>query len=249
MTASARHIAMLIRTMKNFLVNASTRLPPRAFDWYVVLLSRTLPGEELCNEAMQRRYWDDRSSYWRRGDAPEHPSPEDLEWYDRFIGGVENRSRALLLGATPRLRELLARQREHGETFVADFSARMLRATTHELAPAVCAAETRIIANWMEISPALRFDLILGDVVLQQFSPELESSFLEKISRHLNPGGACIMRCRFLNEIIKGQPIHDTVTEMLRNGSSEEYSPEKVESRAVGLFLRMCDVATHMDTR
>lgn len=167
-------------------------------------------------------YWENQTDLWGTLASPVRPSKGDVAVYERFLSRLPTKGRVLLLGSTPELRDLLAGLRDV-KVHLADFSYRMPLAMLSYTANVDPAREIWIKANWLELPlPEGSFDAILGDLVLQQFPPELERSFLGTMARLLAPHGRFLGRFHFLHENMKTLTLEEIVSAVLDGKGDEE---------------------------
>jgi len=153
--------------------------------------------------AEENTNWVSAAQMWGNYSSPFRPSLQDLENYALVLNFLENKSRVLLFGATPELRDLLMGL--DLDFILVDFSTEMLKGMQSFCSVSVEQNEKWIKADWMEIDKFLKndyFDLALGDLVLRNVEPEKQSMFLEKISNLLTKNGYFITRIHFINESI-----------------------------------------------
>lgn len=181
-------------------------------------------------------YWEQQAEYWSTTPSPIRPSTHDLDGYQHFLERCSRSDRVLILGSTPELRDLVSK---HGvaEVCLADFSYRMpatmLQFTRH-VEPA---RETWVKANWFNLPfPTGFFDIILGDLVLQQFPPKLEPKFLERIGRLLRDDGAFIGRFHFLGPELQRGTIAEVVAQTLGSDLSDHEKFILLKLRTLWLF-------------
>ena len=174
-------------------------------------------------------YWENQVDYWQALPSPIRPSSGDIFIYKNFLshsrrhlGPIKN---VLLLGSTPELRDLLATL-PGARIYIADFSYRMSMAMLRFTEAADPLKETWVKANWLELPfPENFFDVILGDLVLQQFPSELEQEFLGKIGALLGGGGSLISRFHFLDDEARGGDISSVIKKTLNTplGGNEKF--------------------------
>lgn len=164
------------------------------------------PGE-LTLEQNQYGYWEHLVDHWETVESPFRPSTEDIAIYREFLAKTGNAGPVLILGSTPELRDLTATAGA-GRVHLADFSYRMplamLRFTKH-VDPL---EEIWVRTNWLKLPfPPEFFGAILGDLALQQLTPEAEPRLLTKIAKLLKPEGVFIARCQVLDETALGDDV------------------------------------------
>jgi len=145
-------------------------------------------------------YWGRRSHSWRQTVPPVRPSRGDIKIYEQFLRGKMDVKRVLILGSTPELREMVARE-TNATIYVADESFSMLTGML-KFAPHVDPLKEKWIKDdWLALPlPAKFFDVILGDVVLHQVTPKREHAFLQHMLFLLQDDGIFITRLFFLHQ-------------------------------------------------
>ncbi|MDO8566519.1 MAG: class I SAM-dependent methyltransferase [Candidatus Moranbacteria bacterium] len=155
------------------------------------------------DERYHKQYWDTIARFWDVTPIPVRLSKDTIEIYRCFLKKNEEKwvgKRILILGSTPELRDLLAEE-TIAKIYVADFSEQMPLAMQRFTKYVDSEKEEWIKANWLHLPfPEQYFDVILGDLVLQQFPPEKEPLFLEKMCGLLKADGVFISRFQFLDK-------------------------------------------------
>lgn len=155
------------------------------------------------DESYHKQYWGRVADFWEGTPIPVRPSKSTLEIYRGFLQKNAEQGEEkciLILGSTPELRDL-AFEENPAKIYVADFSEQMPRAMLRFTKHTDPQKEIWVKANWLDLPfPEQFFDVILGDLVLQQFPPEKEQNFLQKISAHLKADGVFISRFQFLDK-------------------------------------------------
>ncbi|MFH1294942.1 MAG: class I SAM-dependent methyltransferase [Candidatus Aenigmatarchaeota archaeon] len=113
------------------------------------------------------------------------------EWLGRLNPGRQP-LKALVLGATPEIRDLLA---EFGyEAIVVDINPEMVRAMS-SLMKRKNPKETVIIENWLKNDlPSGTFDVVIGDAVLPNIPWKFWERLLSEVKRVLKPDGTFVAR-------------------------------------------------------
>ncbi|MEK7118511.1 MAG: methyltransferase domain-containing protein [Patescibacteria group bacterium] len=144
-------------------------------------------------------YWKNMVGLWQKTPIPIRPSFGDRALYREFLEKKGQCENILILGSTPELRDLAA-QKGGAQIHVADFSRAMLAGMLRYTEIADKAKEVWVEENWLKLSlPKNSFDVILGDLVLQQVSPPFELELLGKIRSLLSDGGVFVGRFQFLD--------------------------------------------------
>ena len=162
-------------------------------------------------------YWENQIDFWYKLPPPVRPSVADIVSYRKCIEQGGRIERLLILGATPELRDLVVMlPPQRPKIYLADFSYRLPLAMVRFMVHGDPAQETWVKGSWLDLPfPEGFFDVILGDLVLQQFPPDLEPLFLEKMCAHLKAGGSFIGRFHFLDHKLQEETIPAIVSNVL----------------------------------
>lgn len=205
------------------------------------ILSKTA----LYHRLLQKNYWAGQDQNWKRVHVPLRPDAGCIEYYKKFIDKTDVRSKILLLGSTPELRDLLADYYNESKIFICDFSWNMLIGMSHYLKKADINKEVWIKADWMDdLLKDHAFDLILGDLVLIQFPPKDEPLFLKKISSILNPGGSFITRVRVMKDGLNRSQADEIIEKIMKSPSYADN-----DTAAKMLVWSISDLSTDSNTR
>ena len=179
--------------------------------------ARLMERTPSYQEHFHYSYWENQIDSWDGMPSPIRPSRGDMEIYQSFLPPESKEEHILILGSTPELRDLAA-QRSDAKIYVADFSYRMPLAMLPFTMFVDPMREKWIKDNWLELSfPENFFDIILGDLALQQFPPELESVLLKKTQAILKKEGVFIGRFQFLDKISCSGTIPDIVEKIINS--------------------------------
>ena len=199
-------------------------------------------------EHLHYLYWEGQTDFWDNNPSPIRPSQDDIDIYCKFLQRIREKKRILILGSTPELRDLLVK--EVGVTiYLADFSyqmpAAMLKFTQH-VDPL---KEVWIKANWLELPfPENFFDVILGDLILQQFPPDLELSFLKKMHLFLKEDGAFIGRFHFLDDAMRRGSLGNLIRKTIDSPLSEQQKFVLLKLRMLWFFADPARRKLHRQT-
>ena len=142
------------------------------------------------------RSFEDRYKHWDKEQRLTRPSPQDLAIYKKFIGPIAQGKKVLVLGPTPELRDLVAGH----NVVVADRSPTCIEEATKYLTTADPRNEQGVVGDWLSLPfPDGYFDIILGDMVLNQFPPGKEEGFLRNVRRICADTGKFVSRFSFTN--------------------------------------------------
>ena len=157
--------------------------------------------------ALNKQIWNKLAKKWAVGISPSRPSQEEIAIYENYLQKAilkcNSQMKALILGATPELRDLLAKHRINAT--LVEINPNMARAMD-ELLEYSDGKEKVVIANWLNIPiQSNQFDLILCDQGLFHiFFEEWDNFFLEirrllKSSGHIIKGIFTIEKSEALN--------------------------------------------------
>ena len=159
-------------------------------------------------------YWGRQSYSWKRAVPPVRPSAGDLKIYKQFLKEHKGVKRVLILGSTPELREMVASE-TNATIYVADESFPMLAGMLKFAPRADPLKEKWIKDDWVTLPfPPKFFDVILGDVVLHQVTPEREQSFLQHMAHLLQNDGVFITRLFFLDKSFFNKSVDSIVKDI-----------------------------------
>ncbi|MBI4114266.1 MAG: class I SAM-dependent methyltransferase [Candidatus Niyogibacteria bacterium] len=181
-------------------------------------------------------YWERQSYFWDKVACPVRPSKGDIEIYSNFLKRKSQKNSILILGSTPEVRDLVSKE-TNAKIYIADFSYNMPSAMLRFTQEVDVLKETWIKSNWLELPfPAKFFDVILGDVVLHQVTPNLEPTLLEKIKYLLKDDGLFITRLFFLDEKFIQRNFDDITTQVLTGPFSNMEKITLLKLQTVWLF-------------
>ncbi|KKU03562.1 MAG: hypothetical protein UX06_C0041G0004 [Candidatus Giovannonibacteria bacterium GW2011_GWA2_45_21] len=156
-------------------------------------------------------YWERLTSSWGQMSSPIRPSKGDCEIYQDYLSRKKEVERVLILGSTPEVRDLAAKLPK-AKIYVADFSHQMLSGMVKFIRHADPTKEIWIKDDWLSLFLSERsFDVIIGDLVLQQIPPENEKVFLKKVNSLLKKDGIFISRFHFISERFQSKTIEEIV--------------------------------------
>jgi len=129
--------------------------------------------------------------------SPARPCKSQLIIYNNVIKKIinnNNKPKALILGATPELRDLCIKN--NFNTTVCDINLNMVKAMSSLMKYKGKAKEKIIIGDWLKTDfPKNNFDIILGDASLNQILNNKELKYLlKKLSFILKPNGFLLTR-------------------------------------------------------
>lgn len=167
------------------------------------------------------RAWDLRSRNYHFILPPNGPSEEDLKLYREQLSDIKISGPVLILGVTPQLRDVLSDIFEN--VILADFSRIMHLSTLARMKPEVLSKETFIWTDWLNLAKALgpsAVELVAGDLVFTQISPDDREAFLNNIFKILKPGGFFVSRVKLHNSFWRSVSPYDIVHDLYERGES-----------------------------
>ena len=145
----------------------------------------------------QSSIWPTFLKHWKYYHSPGKPSKDDLRIVERWLKRLKAK-RVLILGSTPQLRDLAAKLKL--ETTVMDMQNEMLQGMKQYMERKKV-QETVIQSNWLT-TPLKEghFDVVLGDLIMENVQHEYKIPLLRNISRWLKPKGYFITKVFFVPE-------------------------------------------------
>lgn len=159
-------------------------------------MNRTLGFDASAGEA--QAVWAANAAKWPHIGPPWRPSPGDIGLYRRFAAAMLP-GRTLVLGATPELRDMLARHASAmPHPVIVDRSLPMLNAMTALAQLAHPGRERWHVADWCdEAIGRAEFDLVLADMVWWTLPVTGQAALRDRVASLLVPGGLFVSRFRF----------------------------------------------------
>lgn len=149
-------------------------------------------------------YWERQIRSWGRHAYPVVPTGEELDRYEQEVIRAKNRAentrtRVLILGATPQVRDVCAKHRDQLSITVADYSFRMITGMLQYAQLVDPMVEQWVRADWLDLPLAEQhYDCIVGDLAMQQIEPRYETQFLQGVRDLLTPGGVFVTRLHYI---------------------------------------------------
>ena len=140
--------------------------------------------------------WKKIAEGWAKFGIGNHPSPSNLEAYERFMmSGIEDveKPEILLLGSTPSIRDFVARRPVIHITIL-DINAHMIEAMVSFMKEKPV-NETWEVGDWLDAKlPEKWFDVVFGDHVKANISAADYDIFFQHIRDLLKPTGYFVTR-------------------------------------------------------
>ncbi|MFA7209208.1 MAG: class I SAM-dependent methyltransferase [Parcubacteria group bacterium] len=143
---------------------------------------------------LNKEGWTRVSEEWGRVMSPDRPSRYEIEIYEDYIRKIVQKSKkkikALILGATPELRDLLATY--DIDVTIVDINSDMIKAMD-QLLEYSDGKEKTVVSNWLEIPlESDSFDVVLCDHGVCHIPFEKWEAFFAEQARLLKKGGHLI---------------------------------------------------------
>lgn len=145
--------------------------------------------------------WHQNKIYqWQLHKSPSRPSRIDIKIYENFLRKLKNFKKVLILGSTPELRDLAHKYNK--QVVIIDISLIMMQAMSELMRyKSKIEKEIWVKANWLDnILAENYFDIVIGDLVVENIPFKLQGKFCQKISSLLKREGYFIVREVFLSD-------------------------------------------------
>jgi len=193
------------------------------------------------------KIWSVNAKKWKRVGSPWRPSPGDIRVYRQLVGSKLAGS-TLVLGATPEIRDLVARRVRRGRLpILVDVNIHMLETMSQFLHRASPTREIWVKADWCSAPLANRsFDLIIADMVWWVISTEQQRQLAKNIARWLKSDGVFVSRFRVLDPKRKLESSARIIASYL-----ERFRKEPHRARAIrdAMVSHLHDVTADRHTR
>jgi hypothetical protein len=148
----------------------------------------------MKKEEIDKKAWNLFAKEWAVQYPPMRPSAGEIKIYEKYLlGAIRNKKnpKAIIMGATPELRDLCAKHKV--DTTLVDINPNMVRAMD-ELLEYSDNKEKKVIGNWLEIDlEENNYDVILGDHCLHWIEYDKWDLFFKNKSKLLKDGGCIIL--------------------------------------------------------
>lgn len=146
-------------------------------------------------EAINKKIWQEIANDFRKWKPPYRPSKRRMGIYKKLILSaiINSGKKALLLGATPEVRNLLYRL--GCEVTLLDINPNVIRAMEEFMKFKNRAKEKIVIGNWLKASELLRkkFDIVIGDSVTNNLISKQLPKFFAELRKLIKPLGSVIL--------------------------------------------------------
>lgn len=182
--------------------------------------------------------WKKWAETWKKMKPPTRPGRKNLQDYKKFLNQAisgKRHPKALLFGATPELRDLLA-QYPNIEIVVVDINFEMILAMTELMKHKNKARhEVWLKADWLKAPLREKyFDVLLGDLILENLPKERQAQLFQKAHLLLTKGGYFITR--FFAKFSESK-IYD-FEDLIAVYKKKEVSPQSLENLwGIGVFF------------
>lgn len=143
--------------------------------------------------------WQELASRWKRLQPPWKPSSERIKIYRELLNKYAPGRKTLVLGATPEIRDLLARMKF--EVTILDFSPIMVKAMTS--LRRIRSKERVVIGDWSTTDISSKYDLIIGDSAVCNLLPQQYHAFFQRVNKFLKNDGILICQNPVLSKSLK----------------------------------------------
>ena len=129
---------------------------------------------------------------WRKFYPPSRPSKSELAVYESYIGALSKESVSMLMGSTPDIRDMFAREQK--KVYVIDWSEHNYNALKYLMKEKNTDNEVFISQDWRTMNFDIKFDFIIGDLALLVLTREDSIKVIGRISASLQRNGTSIQR-------------------------------------------------------
>lgn len=190
------------------------------------------------------RIWEENSQRWHASGSPWRPSPGDIELYHK-LGGEKLKRKVLVLGATPELRDLVARC--GGRITLIDISPAMIGRMTSLLTYSDPCNEIWVKCDWSEAPFSdSSFDLVVGDMPWWVLSVVKQSEVRDEIARVLKSDGLLVTRIRMRDP---ERSKHDAVKIIRQYLDELDQNPSASKSIRSAMISYLYDIAVDVEAQ
>ena len=133
-------------------------------------------------------------NFWKNAEAPWRVSKGEIKFWEKKVKEIAKREnpRALVLGATPEIRDMLAKYKNLDVTLI-DLNLQVKRAMDRA-AKRKNKKEKLVKAGWLKMPlPSNYFDIVIGDGNFENIFLGKHDIFYKNIWRVVKPGGCVLM--------------------------------------------------------
>jgi len=156
---------------------------------------------------------------WNKIGPPWRPSEKEIKWWGKKSTGLKKRNKklkALVLGSTPEIRDMLAKNKI--DTTLLDANRSMYEAM-NKLTKRRNKKEKLVIGNWLDMDKVLgknKFDFVIGDAPHCNLAFKTWPRFFEGLYNVLKPGGYFMVGSITL-EFSERQTVDDLLKKYKKN--------------------------------
>lgn len=183
--------------------------------------------------AIKKSEWQNYAVTWNKFKPPWVPSTERLKIYGRLINKYVRGKEALILGATPAIRDLLAKLKFN--VTILDICPSMVKAANS--LKKTKNKERIVIGNWLTADFKNKFDLVMGDSVLPNVHPRQYPRFFQQIGKFLKDDGVFIEQGPVINKKISTVKL--TTNQIIENVENNPKYYKNYLNRAYD-YVRWC---------
>ncbi len=165
----------------------------------------------------KKKEWQALAKTWAKVDPPFKPNSNRILLYKKLLKKYALGKKILILGATPELRDMLAKEKY--EVTLIDQSPKMIKTMTS--LRKTKSKEKIIIKNWFNYNPKEKFDAIFGDTIFNNVHLIGWIKLERKIASWLTPNGVFITEhCGIFNEKAPKYSFDDLIKNYRKNQQS-----------------------------
>jgi len=166
---------------------------------------------------IKKSEWRIFAKKWRALKPPYKPSRERIDLYRCLIKKYVKGNKVLILGATPEIRDLLAKLKF--KVTLLDISLPMVRAMNS--LKKTRNKEKIVIGNWLKTKFNEKYDLVIGDSVINNLLPSQYTKFFKQVQKFLKNDGIFIAQGVFLSK-----PINKHIISIKQIINKAKYRPD-----------------------
>ncbi|MDP3793119.1 MAG: class I SAM-dependent methyltransferase [bacterium] len=188
-------------------------------------------ANKLSHNEQSKLFWDNNGYAWDIRVSPVNPSEDDLRLYKKYLTAKDDEKKALLLGSTPLLRNLLGKL-GFKDYVIADFSFVTIEKSLQALNKLGIDLDTDneiwLKSEWLEMPlEPQSYDCIIGDMVFTQIEPSKQSLFVKKLASLLKQNGSFIGRVHICNSNFYDKDPKKIIEEILFSEDLENTAEQR----------------------